>query len=578
MRSIRAKISLTTMMAVMVSVILISIVGTLFIRNEGERDSDQEMTLLCDTKRNTLDEFMKSIEQSVDTVADYAAEDLSAEALTAGGVAGVQGFGAAMAGRNWQGEQQARLDEYLAAHVEKVDAVFRSVAAHTGGVVAYYYRLNPEITDAHPGFLYTSTGASAYSSHSVSNIFSYPLDDISHVGWYAVPLEQGHSAWLKPYDNANLDQKTISYVTPIYKDGTFIGVAGMDISYETLVEQITDIRMYDTGYACLLDEEGAVVYHPTLEAGTRTESILPALAEAAEDPAMPENGVYLFRYQYEGLEKKAVSARLENGLRLMIMAPSVEINESWREMVKGFLFIGGAILLVFAIVTAFATQRIIEPLQTLAGAAKRLADGELDVKLEYSGNDELGVMTASFQRLAERLKTYINDLNGKAYKDELTNVKNKGAYDIMARKMDDDIPPLENEEPLKFAVVICDCNFMKIVNDQFGHDKGDIYLKTACTFICKVFAHSPVFRVGGDEFVSILQSEDYERREELLKLFDELSALATEQAERPWEEVSISKGMAVYDPEKDRNVQDVLSRAEECMKKEKNRMQAVSPR
>ena len=200
------------------------------------------------------------------------------------------------------------------------------------------------------------------------------------------------------------------------------------------------------------------------------------------------------------------------------------------------------------------------------------------MKLEYSGNDELGVMTASFQRLAERLKTYINDLNGKAYKDELTNVKNKGAYDIMARKMDDDIPPLENEEPLKFAVVICDCNFMKIVNDQFGHDKGDIYLKTACTFICKVFAHSPVFRVGGDEFVSILQSEDYERREELLKLFDELSALATEQAERPWEEVSISKGMAVYDPEKDRNVQDVLSRAEECMKKEKNRMQAVSPR
>ena len=74
--------------------------------------------------------------------------------------------------------------------------------------------------------------------------------------------------------------------------------------------------------------------------------------------------------------------------------------------------------------------------------------------------------------------------------------------------------------PLAFAVCMFDCNCLKQINDEYGHDKGDIFLKETTRIICDVFEHSPVFRIGGDEFVAVLQNGDYENREALLRLFD----------------------------------------------------------
>ena len=574
MRSIRTKITLMTMVAIVVSVLLIGGVAVLFIRDEAERESDREMTLLCDSQRKSLNEYMMSIEQTVDMLARYITEDLSSVELMEGGVVGVQGYGSAMAGRDWLGEKQAALDAYLVQHEEKAEAVFRSAANHTHGVIAYYYRLNPEITENFPGFLYTKIDTPSFAPHVINDIFSYSMDDISHIGWYSLPLQRGRPSWLEPYYNLNLDQEMVSYVDPIYKAGTFIGIVGMDIGYETLKSQIDSIRIYETGYACLVDAEGNVVYHPYLETGSRVENAVPEMAEAANNQNMEEDEVYIFRYTFNGMEKKAVFSQLENGLRLMIMAPAVEISAGWYEMIKSILFIGGMILLVFAIGTTFVTVRLIEPLQTLTAASQRLAEGDYEVKLEYEGNDEVGILTNSFQRLVEHLKVYINDLNSKAYKDALTHVKNKGAFEVQAQEMDERIESAEGE-PLEFAVGMFDCNFLKNINDHFGHPCGDIYLKTGCMFICKIFQHSPVFRVGGDEFAVLLQNEDYQNMEILLRHFDEEAEHVNERAEHPWVMINFSKGVAVYDPETDRCVNDVFNRADQEMYQDKVRQKAV---
>lgn len=554
LQSIRTKISLITMAAIVVSVLLIGGVGVLFIRNEGETGSDREMALLCDNNRKKLNQYMMGIGQSVDMLTLYAVNELNSEALAESGVVGTQGYGEAMAGRNRQSEQQAALDAYMEQYAEKVEQVFRSAANYTKGVCAYYYCLNPEITSAYPGFLYTKIDTPDFVPHDAVSVFDDSMDG---------------SSWLAPYFNTNLNLKMISYVAPIYKADTFVGVIGMDIGYETLVDQINSIQIYETGYACLIDAEGNVVYHPHLEAGTRVDSFAHAMAEAK---GSGENDVQSFRCTYEGIEKKAVYTALENGLRLMIIVPASETSAAWFEMVKGFLLIGGAILLVFGIVITLTMQRIIEPLQTLTAASQRIAEGDYDVKLEYDKNDEVGILTRSFQRLVEHLKAYINDLNSKAYKDALTHVKNKGAFEIQLRKLEDLLHKGETGSPLEFAIVMFDCDFLKSINDQYGHANGDIYLQTGCKFICKLFAHSPVFRIGGDEFAAILQGQDFENRESLLQRFDEQVRQANAEAENPWEKVHISKGMAVYDPTVDLDVESVFNRADKDMYEEKARM------
>jgi diguanylate cyclase (GGDEF)-like protein len=116
-----------------------------------------------------------------------------------------------------------------------------------------------------------------------------------------------------------------------------------------------------------------------------------------------------------------------------------------------------------------------------------------------------------------------------------------------------------------FAVVVFDCNNLKTVNDQNGHDKGDIYLKNTAQVICEVFDHSPVFRIGGDEFTAILIGKDYENRKKLLQMFDEKCAEMRKHESDVWKQVDVARGIAEYNPQEEETISDVVRRADKNM-------------
>jgi len=89
----------------------------------------------------------------------------------------------------------------------------------------------------------------------------------------------------------------------------------------------------------------------------------------------------------------------------------------------------------------------------------------------------------------------------KANTDPLTGVKSKHAFLIHEQELDQKI---QSESGIEFAIVICDVNGLKHLNDTMGHKAGDAYIREACTLVCECFQHSPVFRIGGDEFVITL--------------------------------------------------------------------------
>ena len=113
------------------------------------------------------------------------------------------------------------------------------------------------------------------------------------------------------------------------------------------------------------------------------------------------------------------------------------------------------------------------------------------------------------RREADESRHEVEDLNKQVFIDALTHVKNKSAYEQWQKKINTEI---KNGKQEPFAVVVCDVNDLKTVNDQYGHKEGDDCIKNACAKICGVFSHSPVFRIGGDEFVAILYGEDYLQR------------------------------------------------------------------
>ena len=121
-----------------------------------------------------------------------------------------------------------------------------------------------------------------------------------------------------------------------------------------------------------------------------------------------------------------------------------------------------------------------------------------------------------------------------------------------------------------------DLNFLKRINDTFGHEKGNVAITGLCRLVCKTFSHSPVFRIGGDEFVVILKNSDYEEASILVGKFNaEIEKFAANEDLLQWEKISAAIGYALYDEKIDSGYDNVFRRADKAMYERKKAMKAV---
>ena len=161
----------------------------------------------------------------------------------------------------------------------------------------------------------------------------------------------------------------------------------------------------------------------------------------------------------------------------------------------------------------------------------------------------------------------LENANQKAYRDGLTGVKNKLAYIDSLRQLELD----STEETLSnYGVAVFDINDLKLTNDTKGHEAGDELIKNACAIICKQFKHSPVFRIGGDEFAAILKGSDFDNREDLFREFT-----ATIDENNKSGGVVVAGGMAAFDASLDENYTDVFIRADKVMFERKEQLKAA---
>lgn len=515
-----------TVCAIVVSITIATIMGAIAIRDIGRADTDQLLTLLCESGEKNLDSSLESIEQSVQMVSAYVESDL-------------------------EGLAPNQLD----AHLERTKDVFTKMTQRTNGVLTYYYRIDPTVSETAEGFWYVNLDGKGFQEHKVTDIRHYDTDDTSQLVWFTVPKETGAPVWLTPYITDNLDVRVISYNVPVYWRGRFIGVIGIEMSYATVANQVSSITLYDNGYAFLTDPSGNLVYHPRIDVTASNTQ-----AQAPEGLLSDKSHV---RYTFNGVKKDAVWLPLCNGMRLYVTVPIAEAYADWRRLVLQVSIVSVVLLVVFILITMRFAKRITKPLQELAEVAEQVNEGNYDCTLTYDKDDEIGALTLAFKKLMTHLGVYIQDLNDRAYVDALTSVRNKGAYDVYMQDLQTNLQ--EEGDAMEFGICIFDCNNLKTINDQAGHDKGDLYLKAACALICDVFDHSPVFRLGGDEFAAILRGDDYDNRDRLVQLFDDTCANRRTHASHVWERMDIARGLAIYDPDVDEGVSDVVRRADRLM-------------
>ena len=209
------------------------------------------------------------------------------------------------------------------------------------------------------------------------------------------------------------------------------------------------------------------------------------------------------------------------------------------------------------------------PVLNTKNEVSKLSDAVTKMTIDMRDYIE-GILLA--ERNAEIMKQHATHMTELANQDSLTGIRNKTAYDRTIRKMEYE---LDIGNLINFGIAMIDLNNLKTINDTYGHEEGNIAIKKLCQTICSTFVHSPVFRIGGDEFVVILKGSDYAIVYSLIANFKhELFMFEKDETLNPWEKISAAIGYAAYDNKTDAKVVDVFKRADQKMYEDKKEMKS----
>ena len=276
-----------------------------------------------------------------------------------------------------------------------------------------------------------------------------------------------------------------------------------------------------------------------------------------------------------------------HGKVIAYAAVDISMNDIMKQKARFLPYAALAFLIVTVMFCALAilvvNRSIIRPINKMSQAAERYThDRRTFSELNICRNDEIGIladsmvtMEADINRYIENLEQTTNaltaarehaeELDRIANVDPMTKVFNKRAFSVEALRL--------NESERSYSIVMIDMNNLKDINDTYGHEKGDISIITLARLICWTFRHSSIYRVGGDEFIAVLEGDDYAERGALLRSINDLFEKNQESTTlSPWERVTAAVGSADFTPGSGDTAAAVLKQADQAMYERKKEM------
>ncbi len=360
-------------------------------------------------------------------------------------------------------------------------------------MLTYYFRIDPALTSEVKGFWYVNLDGNGFTEHEVTDITQFDTSDTSRLVWFTVPKATGKGVWLPPYNTENLDVLAISYNLPVYWNHQFVGVIGIEIDCKTLDRAVENIRLFDSGYAFLMDADSHMIYHPAFKSGQKVFSVPEGL--------LSENTHVQYRFQ--GVDKKAAWLSLSNGMKLYVSVPISEISKSWQKTVWSILVASLILLALAGLIIPRFTARLTKPLRDLSDAARQANGENPELRAEYGRKDEIGI-----------LKSSLAHLDYKASHDELTGVLNRTGYDLL----------LSGIDCQSTYMIMLDVDNFKTINDTCGHETGDRVLVRLARVLKKHFrSEDYVCRSGGDEFVVFMMNTTKAQHDLVTAKLEEIS-------------------------------------------------------
>lgn len=342
---------------------------------------------------------------------------------------------------SWDNPDSEPASIFIPAGVELADPLLQelNLLKHTELLLPSILEKNPEIVAIYFGG--ESKETVYFPNIDLANIV--PADfDVTGRQWYVSAIPQNNPdrfvVWSEPYEDAALNGLVITTSVPVYDaSDRFRGVAAMDVQITRVIDLVSNVRVGETGYAFLVDNNNRLISLPdsgyndfgiTDESAGLGEIIDPATIPTASQELtgfldrITKETSGIFTITLAGSERYVAFNEIpEVNYKLVFVAPSVELfpgrdaiakqvaEETSNTIVISIILIA----VVFGVATGLsllASNRLTAPLQSLNLVAVELSKGNFDAKAEIKSGDEMETLAASFNTMSDTVKDLVLSL------------------------------------------------------------------------------------------------------------------------------------------------------------------------
>lgn len=307
-------------------------------------------------------------------------------------------------------------EEYISVFQDKsLLPLTKEYAETTEGILGIYFDVDPYLT---PNLLNEESvyGAWYLDKHLTGKIVREPLEkkknfypENNELQWYYKPIRSQKGVWSKPYRDIYTGHYMISYNKPVYVDNQLIGVAGIDIVFEDIITMIESVKVYDTGYAFLLDEDFDFIVHPEISSESKYMNLVDfensQYKKLVDEMKQKKSGIVEINQGYN--KKLAGFSHLNNGYIVVLEVKSFEILEGLnkvRSIIDAIILFG---ILVSAVAAYLLGKFISKPVERAGKIIERMMhfdySSEIDDSKLVNISSDSGKMIVELSKVRESI-------------------------------------------------------------------------------------------------------------------------------------------------------------------------------
>lgn len=248
------------------------------------------------------------------------------------------------------------------------------------------------------------------------SLYGSEKQDVSQRDWYQSIMNTGECTVSSAYEDTLSGETIVTVAAPVVQNGTIKAIVGMDVSISGLIDELSSVKIGESGYITLFDPTKTIAFHPDSSLVGKNISEVDYSENIAQAINNNETQKSL-SYVRDGQAYQGSVYYLEDfgGVVLGIL-PQAEYNSYISETVLSITICFVACIIVLGVIVTLFGFNITRSVRKLTHVAGKIAAGELNVNVDVTGSDEVAVLGYNISRIVARLKTYME------YIDEICDV------------------------------------------------------------------------------------------------------------------------------------------------------------